>query len=198
MTQFATRFERPVYAPGIALAIGVSTPQGLYIERRYLNKQGTVLAIRATAVQGPGLVCYREFGPLPDGTTQIAVCLTTENNATQADPVALVAAESPPLFNTRFTQPVLSGDKPLFLSLALSTTRQQLYFEREYLDANGETLGIHSELIYDRGDMGLFPVHPDLIPGTRWINACIRSDFRGTISASAEYTEQEHNAAEYN
>jgi hypothetical protein len=199
--QFATCFDRPRYAPGFALTFGVQRRQVVYVERRYLNKAGTQLAVRSTPLQGPGLFAYREY-QVPEGTHQIQVQVTTANNATEADPAFPVAVEnSDPLFSTPFTAPVLFGAQPMHLSIGLSTTRQELYYEREYLDEWKQTLLIRSELIYDRGVMAWLPVSQVPPPyGTRWINACITGLNRG-ISVPAitrEYTKEEHTTEEHN
>lgn len=198
--KFATPFERPLYYPGFRLGIGIRTHATLYWERKYLDKQGTVLAIRSTLVSERGLIGLQELGSLPEGTVEIHTCLTTENNATEADPVIVaVASDSTPLFATPFIQPVLFGNHPLSLAIGISNTRQVLYYEREYFDKDFNTLEIRSQLVYDRGTLACFPVSLEAPPnGTRWINACITSENRGLASANNEYTIQEHNAQEYN
>jgi hypothetical protein len=197
MTQFATPFELPVSFSGYPVGLAVAVPetrQQLYVEREYVGTS----VIRSTPIQEAGFVYWTEAS-IPEGTKEIRVSVVNYDRKTEADPVATPAAtQGVRKFSTALDRPVLFGGYPVSLGIGVSQTRQTLYLDREYR-VNGITLAIRSDIIYDRGVVAHFNVQEAPAPyGTKEILVSIRNEYRATESDTLEYTQQEHNALEYN
>ncbi|MHC2992059.1 hypothetical protein OB13_10835 [Pontibacter sp. HJ8] len=206
MKQFATRLDRPILFEGKPLTLTIAISEGIrravYFERVYLDASGGQLAIRSALVPLRGLVLLHEMGPLPIGTASVSISLTTENRATESNPVIVVSEDSPllPVFATYQEQPVLFDREPMTLAIAMGDIRQPVYFERVYLDHNRRQISIASELVQQRNTQLLFNLNADELPlGTRYINACLTNQYRGTNTLETlEYEYLEWNELEYN
>lgn len=204
--RFATGFERPVAAEHVPLtltiAISPAMVQALYFERVYTGRAGELLAIRSTLIEARGLVLLHDAGPFPVGTASIAASVTNENSATEPDPVIVAPVEEVEAskFATDLEVPLLFGDMPLQLSMAIGKTNQAVYLERVYLDAAKELIAIRSDVCYEREMMFGFNVHVSSVPaGTRYILVSLTNEYRQTGKASTfEYQELEFNELEYN
>lgn len=84
------------------------------------------------------------------------------------------------VFATGFEVPVRFGSHPVSLSLAIPNLLRDVYFEREYVDIQGNTLGIRSTLISSRGYVCLTDTG-ELPAGTVKVLASIQGESRATL-----------------